>query len=188
MNQILMRAGTWFFVLLLAVAGYAMAADWGFAVHMAIIALAALVGVWVTISKADYGAIARGILKAPPDDGRYYDDVIRWGVIATVFWGLVGMLAGLFIAMELIYPALNFSEYINFGRLRPVHTSGVIFAFGGNALIATSFFVVQRTCRARLFMPGLARFVFWGYQMFIVLAASGYLMGITESREYAEPE
>jgi len=188
MNQILIRAGTWFFILLLALAGYAMAADWGFAAHMAIIGLAALVGVWVTVSKADYGAIARGILKSPPDDGRYYDDVIRWGVIATVFWGLVGMLAGLYIALELVYPALNFSEYINFGRLRPVHTSGVIFAFGGNALIATSFYVVQRTCRARLFMPALARFVFWGYQMFIVLAASGYLMGITESREYAEPE
>lgn len=188
MNQILMRAGTWFFVLLLAIAGYAMAADWGFAVHMTIIGLAALVGVWVTVSKADYGAIARGVLKSPPDDGRYYDEVIRWGVIATVIWGLVGMLAGLYIASELIYPALNFSEYINFGRLRPLHTSGVIFAFGGNALIATSFYVVQRTCRARLFMPGLARFVFWGYQMFIVLAASGYLMGITESREYAEPE
>jgi len=188
MDILLTRAGTWLFIFILAVAGYAMAADAGFAVQMAIVGLAALVCAWVTVSKADYAALARGILNAPLDTGRYYDEVIRWGVIATVFWGLVGMLAGLYIALELIYPALNFSEYINFGRLRPVHTSGVIFAFGGNALIATSFFVVQRTCRARLFMPSLARFVFWGYQLFIVLAASGYLLGITQGREYAEPE
>ena len=79
-------------------------------------------------------------------------------------------------------------EYTTFGRLRPLHTSAVIFAFGGNALIATSFYVVQRTCRTRLAFPTLARFVFWGYQLFIVLAATGYVLGITESREYAEPE
>jgi cbb3-type cytochrome c oxidase subunit I len=75
-----------------------------------------------------------------------------------------------------------------FGRLRPLHTSAVVFAFGGNALIATSFYVVQRTCRTRLALENLAWFVFWGYQIFIVLAASGYVLGITESREYAEPE
>jgi cytochrome c oxidase cbb3-type subunit 1 len=72
--------------------------------------------------------------------------------------------------------------------MRPLHTSAVIFAFGGNALIATSFYVVQRTCRARLAFPGLARFVFWGYQLFIVLAATGYLLGVTQGKEYAEPE
>jgi cytochrome c oxidase cbb3-type subunit 1 len=110
-------------------------------------------------------------------------------MIATVFWGVVGMLAGVFIALQLAFPTLSFGlEYTTFGRLRPLHTSAVIFAFGGNALIASSFWVVQRTCRARLAFPPLARFVFWGYQFFIVMAASGYLLGITEGREYAEPE
>src|SRR3546814_10207066 len=79
-------------------------------------------------------------------------------------------------------------EYTSFGRLRPLHTSDVVFAFGGNALIATSFYVVQRTCRARLAFTTAARFVFWGYQLFLVLAATGYVMGVTEAREYAEPE
>src|SRR3546814_10091912 len=84
--------------------------------------------------------------------------------------------AGLFIALQLAYPVLNLGlEYTSFGRLRPLHTSGVVFAFGGNALIATSLYVVQRTCRARLAFPGAARFVFWGYQLFLVLAATGYL-------------
>jgi len=109
-------------------------------------------------------------------------------VIATLFWGVAGFAAGLFIALQLAYPSLNLGEYLSFGRVRPLHTSAVIFAFGGNALIATSFYVVQRTCRARLAFPTLARFVFWGYQLFIVLAATGYLLGITEAREYAEPE
>ena len=124
----------------------------------------------------------------PTDPSRYDDDPIRWGIIATVFWGMAGFLAGLFIALQLTFPQLNFEPYLNFGRLRPLHTSAVIFAFGGSALIATSYYVVQRTCRARLAFPGLARFVFWGYQLFIVLAASGYLLGITQSKEYAEPE
>ncbi|WP_339445058.1 cbb3-type cytochrome c oxidase subunit I, partial [Pseudomonas hunanensis] len=98
-------------------------------------------------------------------------------------------MVGVVIASQLAFPLLNLhSEYTTFGRLRPLHTSAVIFAFGGNALIATSYYVVQRTCRARLAFPWLARFVFWGYQLFIVLAATGYLLGITEGREYAEPE
>jgi len=125
----------------------------------------------------------------PADQGVYDDDPIRWGVIATLFWGIAGMAAGLFIALQLAFPALNLNfEYTTFGRIRPLHTSAVIFAFGGNALIATSYYVVQRTCRARLAFPTLARFVFWGYQLFIVLAATGYLMGVTEAKEYAEPE
>ena len=120
----------------------------------------------------------------------YNDDVIRLFMIAAVFWGVAGFLAGVYIALELAYPALNLGlEWTNFGRLRPLHTSAVIFAFGGNVLLGTSFYVVQRTCRASLWGgPALASFVFWGYQIFIVLAASGYLMGITQSREYAEPE
>ncbi|MBD3729612.1 MAG: cytochrome-c oxidase, cbb3-type subunit I [Sphingomonadales bacterium] len=188
MESVVARAGLWFVVLVLAVMGIAAAQDGGFAVHMTIVALAAGITLWVTISKADYSAIARGILRAPADESRYYDDPIRWGVIATVFWGMAGFTAGLFIALQLAYPLLNIEPYLNFSRLRPLHTSAVIFAFGGNALIASSFYVVQRTCRARLAFPGLARFVFWGYQLFIVLAATGYLMGVTQSREYAEPE
>jgi cytochrome c oxidase cbb3-type subunit 1 len=122
---------------------------------------------------------------------RYQDGVIRAGVIATMFWGIVGMLVGVVIASQLSWPSIFYfpeAGWLNFGRLRPLHTSGVIFAFGGNALIATSFWVVQRTCRAPLAGGVAPWFVFWGYQLFIVLSAVGYLAGITESREYAEPE
>ena len=189
MESVLARAGWWLAALLLAILAYASAADSGFAVHMVIIALAAFIGLWVTLSKTDYGAIASRAIQTPPDQSRYDDDPIRWGIIATVFWGMAGFLAGLFIALQLAFPVLNFGlEWTTFGRVRPLHTSAVIFAFGGNALIATSFYVVQRTCRARLAFPGLARFVFWGYQLFIVLAATGYLMGITQAKEYGEPE
>ncbi len=120
----------------------------------------------------------------------YDEDVVRLFVIATVFWGVVGFLVGVYIAFQLAYPVLNLGlEWTTFGRLRPVHTSAVIFAFGGNALLGTSLYVVQRTCRASLFGgPALAKVLFWGYQLFIVLAATGYVMGITQSREYAEPE
>ena len=115
--------------------------------------------------------------------------MIRAGVIATVFWGLAGFLVGVFIAWQLAFPALNLDlPWTSFGRLRPLHTSAVIFAFGGNALIATSFYVVQRTCRARLAGRWSPWFVFWGYQLFIVMAATGYLLGVTQSKEYAEPE
>ena len=189
MDTLVFKSGGWLLAALIALGGFAAAVDSGFAVHMAIIGIAALVMLAVTLSGADYGAIARGMLRAPPPSDRYDDDPIRWGVIATVFWAIIGLLAGLYIALQLAFPALNFnSEYTTFGRLRPLHTSAVIFAFCGNALIATSFYVVQRTCRARLAFPGLARFVFWGYQLFIVLAASGYVLGITAAREYAEPE
>lgn len=130
-------------------------------------------------------------LAASPDlDGEFYNDaVIKAGVIASTFWGVVGFIAGLVIALQLAYPALNFDiSFLNFGRLRPVHTSAVIFAFGGNVLLATSFYVVQRTSRARLAGDLAPWFVFWGYQLFIVLAATGYLLGITQGKEYAEPE
>ena len=189
MDTVLMRAGTWFAVALLAFWGLAQSVDPGFTVHMGIIGAAALLVAVITLRGADYAAIANGLIRTPADLSRYDDDPVRWGVIATVFWGVVGFLVGLFIALQLAFPALNFNlEYTTFGRLRPLHTSAVIFAFGGNALIATSFYVVQRTSRARLAFPGLARFVFWGYQLFIVLAATGYVMGITEAKEYAEPE
>jgi len=189
METVLARAGLWLAILFVAILAIAGAADTGFAVHMGIIACAAAICLWVSISRADYAAIAKGIIRTPADPGRYDDDPVRWGMIATVFWGMAGFLAGLYIALELAFPVLNLNlEWTTFGRLRPLHTSAVIFAFGGNALIATSFYVVQRTCRARLAFSGLARFVFWGYQLFIVLAATGYLLGITQGKEYAEPE
>ena len=120
----------------------------------------------------------------------YDEAVIQKFTIATVFWGVVGFLVGVVIAWQLAFPLLNLDlEWTTFGRLRPLHTSAVIFAFGGNALLATSLYVVQRTCRAPLFGgPALTNFIFWGYQLFIVLAASGYVLGISQSKEYAEPE
>ena len=123
--------------------------------------------------------------------GDYMDGPVRAGVIATAFWGMAGLAVGTFIAFQLAFPALNFEwaqPFGNFGRLRPLHTSAVIFAFGGNALIASSIYIVQRTSRTRLFGGNLVWFVFWGYQLFIVLAATGYLLGATQSKEYAEPE
>ena len=133
--------------------------------------------------------IAQGNFRSDPT--RYQDGVIRAGVIATMFWGVIGMTVGVLIAAQLSWPEIFYFPdhgWLNFGRLRPLHTSGVIFAFGGNALICTSFWVVQRTCKARLAGGIWPWFVFWGYQLFIVLAATGYLAGITQSREYAEPE
>ena len=121
----------------------------------------------------------------------YMDGPIRVGVALTAFWGAVGFLVGTFIAFQLAFPNLNFAwaeGYLNFGRLRPLHTSAVIFAFGGTALITSSFYVVQRTSGARLWGGNLGWFVFWGYQIVILLAATGYLLGATQSKEYAEPE
>ncbi|MEE4153107.1 MAG: cytochrome-c oxidase, cbb3-type subunit I [Erythrobacter sp.] len=188
MEAVMGRLGVWALVLLAAIAAIAGAQDTGFAIHMGIIAAVAAILMVATLKSFDPMAKAQGLFRMPPGPSRYDDDVVRWGVIATMFWGLAGLLAGVFIAAQLAFPDLNFEPWLNFGRVRPLHTSAVIFAFGGNALIATSFYVVQRTCRTTLALPGLARFVFWGYQLFIVLAATGYLLGITQSKEYAEPE
>ena len=188
MESLVARAGWWLVALLFAMFMFANALDTGFAVHMAIFALAALAGLVLSLRNADYKLAVAG-LRPTVDQSRYDDDLIRAGVILTTFWGCVGFLAGLYIALQLAFPVLNLGlEYTTFGRLRPLHTSAVIFAFGGTALISTSFYIVQRTCRARLAFPALARFVFWGYQLFIVLAATGYVMGITQGKEYAEPE
>ncbi len=131
--------------------------------------------------------------EAPPleIDGKpnYNMGPVKLATLLAVFWGIAGMTAGLWIALELAYPALNFGlAYISFGRLRPLHTSAVIFAFGGNVLLGTSFYVVQRTCRARLVGDLAPWFVILGYNFFIVIAGTGYLLGITQSKEYAEPE
>jgi cytochrome c oxidase cbb3-type subunit I len=189
MDDVLLKSGGWLLIAMIAVLAIAASADFGFSVHLTIIAAAALAMLIITLRNADYGAMATGLPSKAVDHSRYDDDPVRWGVIATLFWGVAGFAAGLYVALQLAFPALNLGlEYTSFGRLRPLHTSAVIFAFGGNALIATSLYVVQRTCRARLAFPTMARFVFWGYQLFIVLAATGYLLGVTESREYAEPE
>ncbi|MEM6668127.1 MAG: cytochrome-c oxidase, cbb3-type subunit I [Pseudomonadota bacterium] len=148
-------------------------------VHMLIFAAAGLFFIWRALS----------VEREVPTEASYMDGVVRAGVIATVFWGVVGFLVGLVIALQLAYPQLNFDlPWTTFGRLRPLHTSAVIFAFGGNALLCTSFYVVQRTTGARLALGNLAWFVFWGYQLFIVLAATGYVLGGTQGKEYAEPE
>jgi len=120
----------------------------------------------------------------------YNDEVVKKFVIAAVFWAIVAFLVGVWLAAELAWPSLNLGlQFVNFGRLRPVHTSAAIFAFGGSALFATSFYVVQRTCHARLFGgEALANFIFWGYQFFIVMAALSYVMGFSQGQEYAEPE
>ena len=182
------RTMLWFVLLLVSLGVVATAADSGFAAHAGIVAVVCFVLMWMSAARFDPGTRLNSFFKMPDSPSKYDDDPVRWGVIATMFWGLAGLGAGLFIALQLAFPQLNFEPYFNFGRLRPLHTSAVIFAFGGNALIATSFYVVQRTCRTQLAYPGLARFVFWGYQLFIVLAATGYLLGITQSKEYAEPE
>ena len=120
----------------------------------------------------------------------YNYDIIKLFTVASTFWGIVGFLVGVIIAFQLAFPLLNLDlEWTSFGRLRPLHTSAVIFAFGGNVLFATSFFVVQRTCQTRLWgRDGLLKFIFWGYQLFLVMAAWGYVTGITQAKEYAEPE
>ena len=121
---------------------------------------------------------------------QYNYDIVKKFAIASLIWGIAGMFTGVWIASELAWPFLNFDiAQITFGRLRPVHTSGVIFGFGGNALFATSFYVVQRTCQARLAgSKSVHNFMFIGWNMALVIAGIGYTMGITQAREYAEPE
>jgi cytochrome c oxidase cbb3-type subunit 1 len=162
------------------------AADSGFQFHGILFLVFCVAAIALTVRAALAPAPARALSDDRPN---YNEAIVRAGVIASTFWGLIGFVAGLWIALQLAFPALNFDlPWTNFGRLRPVHTSAVIFAFGGNVLIATSFHVVQRTCRIRLAGHLAPWFVFWGYQLFIVLAASGYVLGITQSKEYAEPE
>ncbi len=119
----------------------------------------------------------------------YNYDVVRKFAVMSVVWAIVGMLVGVIIAFELAFPELNMGiPYISFGRLRPLHTNAVVFAFGGCALFATSYYIVQRTCHTKLFAPALAKFTFWGWQLVIVLAAITLPLGMTSSKEYAELE
>jgi len=115
--------------------------------------------------------------------------VVRQFAIATVVLGIVGMLIGVFIASQMAWPVLNFdTPWLSFGRLRPLHTNAVIFGFGGSALFATSYYVVQRTCHTRLFAPALAQFTFFGWMLIIALAVVTLPLGYTSSKEYAELE
>ncbi|MCV0440412.1 MAG: cytochrome-c oxidase, cbb3-type subunit I [Hydrogenophaga sp.] len=119
----------------------------------------------------------------------YNDKVVRQFTIMTVVWGVVGMLVGVIIAAQLTWPGLNMGiEWLSYGRLRPLHTNAVIFAFGGCGLFAASYYVVQRTCQVRIFSDALAAFTFWGWQLVIVLAAITLPLGMTQGKEYAELE
>ncbi len=158
-----------------------------YAFHMAVGVLAAAGGIFAIFQRYN----ARPAEMPPREiDGRpnYNFGPVKFSSLMALFWGLAGMLVGIYIAFELAYPWLNIAPWFNFGRLRPLHTSAVIFAFGGNVLLATSFYVVQRTCRARLAGDLAPWFVVLGYNLFIVIAGTGYLLGITEGKEYAEPE
>ena len=158
-----------------------LAVDAPFRLHMGILTLVLGLATLVALRLPERVA-------SPVGELTYMDGPVRIGSLLTVFWGVVGFLVGVVVATQLAFPELNFGPWLTFSRLRPLHTSAVVFAFGGTALLTTSFYVVQRTSRARLFGGDLAWFVFWGYQLFILLAATGYLLGITQGREYAEPE
>ncbi len=122
-----------------------------------------------------------------PSNETYNDKVVQQFTVMTVIWGVVGMLVGVIIAAQLYWPALNFDiSFLTYGRLRPLHTNAVVFAFGGSALFATSLYVVQRTCHVRLISDKLATFVFWGWQAVIVAAAISLPLGYTQGKEYAE--
>ena len=141
----------------------------------------ALAAVFILKTSFEGGTSAQG-------RGEYMDGPIKVATIAAVIWGIAGFVVGDVIAWQLAFPALNLDlPWTSFGRLRPLHTSAVIFAFGGNVLIGTSFYVVQRTCHARLPGRWAPWFVIWGYQLFIAVAGTGYLLGITQGKEYAEP-
>ncbi|MCR9135379.1 MAG: cytochrome-c oxidase, cbb3-type subunit I [Alphaproteobacteria bacterium] len=170
-----------------ALLGAAFAKDSLFEAHMWVLFFVLLCSAIILLRRMSFSTSA-ATTEEGGEPSRYFDEVVKYGAIATLFWGIAGFLVGVIVAAQLAFPDLNIEPWLNFGRLRPLHTSAVVFAFGGNALLATSFYVVQRTTRARLFGGDLAWFVFWGYQLFIVLAATGYLLGITQGREYAEPE
>ena len=120
---------------------------------------------------------------------QYNFDIVKKFAVMSLVWAVIGMFVGVYIASELAWPFLNFdSPYFSFGRFRPVHTTSVIFGFGGSALFATSYYVVQRTCQVRIFSDKLAAFTFWGWQVVILLAAISLPLGYTSGKEYAELE
>ena len=165
--------------LIMALAGR----DVGFQLQGAVIVVASL----LTMTALFY--IRSQPEPSPRELTYYYDAPIKAGIYFSLIWSILGMFVGVWVALLLAYPELTFDyAWSSLGRLRPVHTSGVIFGFGGNALIATSFHVVQRTSRTRLPDQLTPWFVLLGFNLFCLVAASGYLIGITQSKEYAEPE
>lgn len=172
----------------LAVTAAVNAVDAPFAFHAWLAAAASVAAVVAIVSRHHRRAAG-----PPPQeiDGRPNYDLgpVRLAVVLAVVWAVVSFVVGLWAALELAWPALNFDvAWLNFGRIRPLHTSAVVFAFGGNVLIATSFYVVQKTCRTRIAGELAPWFVVFGYNFFIVIAGTGYLLGVTQSKEYAEPE
>src|SRR5947209_3785743 len=172
----------------LCLLGAAFAHDTPFAFHASLGSLASLFACFAILNRY-YDRPA----ELPPQEikGRpnYNLGPIKFASVAAVFWGIAGFTVGLIIASQLAWPALNLDlPWTTFGRLRPLHTSAVIFAFGGNVLIATSFYVVQKTSRVRLAGDLAPWFVVLGYNFFILIAGTGYLLGVTQSKEYAEPE
>ncbi|MCU0617209.1 MAG: cbb3-type cytochrome c oxidase subunit I, partial [Gemmatimonadaceae bacterium] len=131
------------------------------------------------------GAAASG----PRLESFSYDDaIVRQFLWATFIWGLVGMLVGLIVALQLANPIFNVGEYLTFGRLRPLHTNAVIFAFAGNAFFTGAYYSTQRLLKARMFSDALSKFHFWGWQAIIVAAAVTLPLGATQAKEYAELE
>ena len=180
----LVLAGTAFLCTIAA----AKAVDAPFAFHASLFAAASLASVFVILNRYFDRPV-----ELPPQEinGRpnYNMGPVKFCAVMAVFWGIAGFTVGLIIACQLAWPALNLDlPWTSFGRLRPLHTSAVIFAFGGNVLVASSFYVVQKTCRARLAGDLAPWFVVVGYNFFILVAGTGYLLGVTQSKEYAEPE
>src|SRR3954464_12737109 len=120
----------------------------------------------------------------------YYDNkIVKWFAYATIFWGAIGMLGGLLAAIQIYLPAANMNHAATtFGRVRPVHTNAVIFAFVGNGIFMGVYYSLQRLCKARMYSDKLSKIHFWGWQGIIVLAAVSLLAGFTTGKEYAELE
>ncbi|MCK4992498.1 MAG: cbb3-type cytochrome c oxidase subunit I, partial [Bacteroidales bacterium] len=120
----------------------------------------------------------------------YYDNkIVKYFILATIIWGVVAVLVGILIALQLAFPVFNFGiEYTSFGRMRPLHTNAVIFAFVGNAIFAGVYYSMQKLLKARMFSDVLSKINFWGWQLIIVLAAVTFALGFTTSKEYAELE
>jgi len=153
-----------------------------YAFHAYLFAGASIAAVFAIINRFYERPLETPLVTA---DGKpnYNMGPVKFASVAAVIWGVAGFTVGLIIALQLAFPALNLDlPWTTFGRLRPLHTSAVIFAFGGNVLVATSFYVVQRTCRARLAGEIAPWFVVLGYNFFIVIAGTGYLLGITQSK------
>jgi cytochrome c oxidase cbb3-type subunit 1 len=168
--------------------GAAKAEDVAFAFHAYLAAAASIAAVFAILNHY----FDRPAALPPQEIGgkpNYHFGPVKLAAALAMLWGIAGFLVGLWAALELAWPALNFDlPWFNFGRIRPLHTSAVIFAFGGDVLIATSFYVVQKTCRTRIAGELAPWFVVLGYNFFIVIAGTGYLLGVTQAKEYAEPE